>query len=228
MTDKMPIAVLISGRGRTLKNILDKVNLGELDVDVKIVISSSKDARGLQIAEEANIPTRVIETSDKEFHRPDSNGIERFDRERFSREVFMWCRRAKVEYVALAGYLKLLVIPDDFKNRVLNIHPSLIPSFCGKEFYGSKVHEAALCRGVKVSGCTVHFVDNDYDSGPIILQKVVEVKEDDTPETLSERVLLEGEFAAYPRVLQLLAEKKVKIDTVKNGVNERQVVRILE
>ncbi len=228
MTDKMPIAVLISGRGRTLKNILNKIKLGELDVDVKIVISSSRNAPGLQFAEVANIPIRVIETSDKEFHRPDSNGIERFDRERFSREVFMWCRRAKVEYVALAGYLKLLEIPDDFKNRVLNIHPSLIPSFCGKNFYGRSVHEAALRRGVKISGCTVHFVDNDYDSGPIILQEIIEVKDDDTTDTLSDRVLVEGEFVAYPKALQLLAERKVKIETVKNGTTERQIVRILK
>ena len=128
----------------------------------------------------------------------------------------------------MAGYLSKLRIPHDFENRVLNIHPSLIPSFCGKGFYGRSVHEAALRQGVKVSGCTVHFVDNEYDHGPIILQKVVPVLEDDTTDTLSDRVLYDAEFKAYPEALQLLAEKKIQIETVEGVSGARQIVRILK
>ena len=105
--------------------------------------------------------------------------------------------------------MKLLAIPDDFANRVLNIHPSLIPSFCGENYYGRRVHDAAIRRGVKVSGATVHFVDNEYDHGPIILQKTVPVFDNDTVDTLSDRVLLDAEFVAYPEALQLLAEERV-------------------
>lgn len=214
MAEKMPIAVLISGKGRTLKNILDKVDAGELDVVVKLVIASSSNASGLQYAEKANIPIRVIESAN-------FKGVEDF-----SNEIFLRCRQARARYVVLAGYLSLLQIPEDFENRVINIHPSLIPSFCGKGFYGRSVHEAALKKGVKVSGCTVHFVDNEYDNGPIILQKVVPVMEDDTTDTLSNRVLYDAEFIAYPEALQLLAEGRVSVERVRFGVNERNVVRI--
>ena len=180
MADKMPIAVLISGRGRTLRNILDKIDANELDIET------------------------------------------------FSEAVFAKCRRSMARYVVMAGYLSKLRIPHDFENRVLNIHPSLIPSFCGKGFYGRSVHEAALRQGVKVSGCTVHFVDNEYDHGPIILQKVVPVLEDDTTDTLSDRVLYDAEFKAYPEALQLLAEKKIQIETVEGVSGARQIVRILK
>ena len=150
MADKMPIAVLISGRGRTLRNILDKIDANELDVKINLVIGS-KNCYGLQFAEKKNIPTDVVESSQYS------------DIESFSEAVFAKCRRSMARYVVMAGYLSKLRIPQDFENRVLNIHPSLIPSFCGKGFYGRSVHEAALRQGVKVSGCTVHFVDNEYD-----------------------------------------------------------------
>ena len=120
----------------------------------------------------------------------------------------------------MCGYLKLLAIPDDFTNKVLNIHPSLIPSFCGENYYGRRVHDAALRRGVKVSGATVHFVDNEYDHGPIILQKTVPVYDADTVDTLSDRVLLDAEFVAYPEALQLLAERRVEF------VEERDSFRV--
>lgn len=216
MAEKMPIAVLISGRGRTLKNILDKVDAGTLDVDVKVVIASSKNASGMQFAEKANIPLFAIESANYE------------NKEAMSAEIFQICRRAHVKYVVLAGYLSLLVIPDDFENRVLNIHPSLIPAFCGKGFYGRSVHEAVLRKGVKVTGCTVHFVDNVYDNGPIILQKVVPVLEDDTTSALSDRVLEQAEFVAYPEALQLLAEGRVSVERIQipGANNSRQVVRI--
>ena len=215
MADKMPIAVLISGRGRTLRNILDKIDANELDVKINLVIGS-KNCYGLQFAEKKNIPTDVVESSQYS------------DIESFSEAVFAKCRRSMARYVVMAGYLSKLRIPQDFENRVLNIHPSLIPSFCGKGFYGRSVHEAALRQGVKVSGCTVHFVDNEYDHGPIILQKVVPVLEDDTTDTLSDRVLYDAEFKAYPEALQLLAEKKIQIETVEGVSGARQIVRILK
>ncbi|MBQ1337000.1 MAG: phosphoribosylglycinamide formyltransferase [Thermoguttaceae bacterium] len=215
MADKMPIAVLISGRGRTLRNILDKIDANELDVKINLVIGS-KNCYGLQFAEKKNIPTDVVESSQYS------------DIETFSEAVFAKCRRSMARYVVMAGYLSKLRIPHDFENRVLNIHPSLIPSFCGKGFYGRSVHEAALRQGVKVSGCTVHFVDNEYDHGPIILQKVVPVLEDDTTDTLSDRVLYDAEFKAYPEALQLLAEKKIQIETVEGVSGARQIVRILK
>ncbi len=215
MADKMPIAVLISGRGRTLRNILDKIDANELDVKINLVIGS-KNCYGLQFAEKKNIPTDVVESSQYS------------DIESFSEAVFAKCRRSMARYVVMAGYLSKLRIPQDFENRVLNIHPSLIPSFCGKGFYGRSVHEAALRQGVKVSGCTVHFVDNEYDHGPIILQKVVPVLEDDTTDTLSDRVLYDAEFKAYPEALQLLAEKKIQIETVEGVSGDRQIVRILK
>ncbi len=215
MADKMPIAVLISGRGRTLRNILDKIDANELDVKINLVIGS-KNCYGLQFAEKKNIPTDVVESSQYS------------DIETFSEAVFAKCRRSMARYVVMAGYLSKLRIPHDLENRVLNIHPSLIPSFCGKGFYGRSVHEAALRQGVKVSGCTVHFVDNEYDHGPIILQKVVPVLEDDTTDTLSDRVLYDAEFKAYPEALQLLAEKKIQIETVEGVSGARQIVRILK
>ena len=197
MAAKLPIAVLISGTGRTLKNLIDKVEAGKLDVDIRLVVSSSERAKGLQFAEQNNIPIAIVKSS--EFQTTQD----------FSDAVFEACRAAKVQYVAMAGYLKLLAIPDDFANRVLNIHPSLIPSFCGENYYGRRVHDAAIRRGVKVSGATVHFVDNEYDHGPIILQKTVPVFDNDTVDTLSDRVLLDAEFVAYPEALQLLAEERV-------------------
>ena len=213
MANKMPIAVLISGSGRTLKNLLDRVAAGTLDVDIRLVVSSSPNAYGLKYAEEADIPTLVVERS--AYETPEA----------FSRAVFLPCRRAFVKYVVLAGYLKLLPIPDDFQYRVLNIHPSLIPAFCGKGFYGHAVHQAAIDRGVKVSGCTVHYADNEFDHGPIILQKAVAVKDDDTADTLSDRILNEAEFDAYPEALQLLAENRVKLVSIKGS--DRCKVEIL-
>jgi phosphoribosylglycinamide formyltransferase-1 len=198
MAEKLPIAVLISGTGRTLKNLIDQVQAGKLDVDIRLVVSSSERALGLQYAEQNGIPIAIVKTS--EF----------MTKEEFSETVFEACRKAKVEYVAMCGYLKLLAIPDDFTNRVLNIHPSLIPSFCGENYYGRRVHDAALRRGVKVSGATVHFVDNEYDHGPILLQKTVPVYDNDTVDTLSDRVLRDAEFVAYPEALQLIAENRVE------------------
>jgi folate-dependent phosphoribosylglycinamide formyltransferase PurN len=111
----------------------------------------------------------------------------------------------------MAGFLKFLPIPDDFRNRVLNIHPALIPSFCGHGYYGRRVHEAVLASGVKVTGCTVHFADNEYDHGPIVLQRTVPVLDDDTPDTLAQRVF-EQECEAYPEAIQLFAERRLVVE----------------
>jgi phosphoribosylglycinamide formyltransferase-1 len=204
MSDSSPakplrIAVLISGGGTTLRNILDRVDDGKLDVEVALVISSSESAGGLQYARDANIPYVVV------------NRDEIASAEDFSAAVFGPIRDADVQIAVMGGFLKHVLIPSDFENRVVNIHPSLIPSFSGKGFYGLRVHAAVLEYGAKVSGCTVHFVDNEYDHGPIILQKTVPVRTGDTPDELQKRIF-DQECEAYPEVLQLYAEGKVTID----------------
>jgi phosphoribosylglycinamide formyltransferase 1 len=196
---RMRLAVLLSGTGRSLKNMLDLRDAGRLPIDVVLVVSSTPSARGLQFANEAGITQAVFQTSDFAL------------RADFSRAVFDAVRQSGADLVALAGFLKQLDIPDDFANRVLNIHPALIPSFCGKGFYGHHVHEAALAYGVKLSGCTVHFVDNQYDHGPVLLQKAVPVAEDDTPESLADRVFA-AECEAFPEALHLIAEGRVSIE----------------
>jgi phosphoribosylglycinamide formyltransferase-1 len=126
----------------------------------------------------------------------------------FSEVIFKHCREARVNLVVMGGFLKKLVIPNDFENRVVNIHPALIPAFCGQGFYGHRVHEAVLEYGAKISGCTVHFADNLYDHGPIILQRIVPVLDDDTPDSLAKRVFAE-ECKAYPEAIRLIAEGRV-------------------
>jgi formyltetrahydrofolate-dependent phosphoribosylglycinamide formyltransferase len=192
------IAVLISGGGTTLKNFLRQIDAGRLPVEVALVISSSSEAKGIRFAREAGIPFEVI-------RRP------QFDsQDGFSRAIFDRCHQANVDLVVMAGFLKRVTIPEDFTNRVTNIHPALIPAFCGERMYGHRVHEAVLEYGAKVSGCTVHFADNQYDHGPIILQKTVPVLEGDTPDDLAARVF-EAECEAYPEALRLLAAGRVQV-----------------
>ena len=200
MTRKTPfrIAVLISGGGTTLQNLIDKVRVGSLPVQIAIVVSSSGNARGLQFAREAAIPAAIVEP--KTFATQDA----------FSRAIFDRCRDAEVDLVVMAGFLKRVTIPDDFTNRVVNIHPGLIPAFCGHGFYGQRVHQAVLDYGAKLSGCTVHFADNQYDHGPVISQKAVPVLEDDTAETLARRVF-QAECDAFPEAIRLIAEGKVQV-----------------
>ena len=200
------IAVLISGGGTTLRNFVEKINAGRLPVEIALVVSSSPAARGLQIAADAGIPSAVVER--KTFA----------SQEEFSREIFDRCRRAKADLVAMAGFLKRVTIPDDFADRVVNIHPALVPAFCGQGFYGHHVHEAVLAYGAKLSGCTVHFADNQYDHGPVILQRAVPVLDDDTPDTLAARVF-EAECEAYPEALRLLAEGRVAIKGRRVRIN---------
>ncbi|MCA9200340.1 MAG: phosphoribosylglycinamide formyltransferase [Planctomycetales bacterium] len=196
---KLPIAVLISGGGTTLKNLIQCHSAGKLDVDFRLVISSSEQAGGLAFASEASIPAVVLER--KDFDSTDS----------YSRALFDHCRQAGVQLVVMGGFLKHVLVPDDFTNKVINIHPSLIPAFCGKGFYGRRVHQAALDYGAKLSGCTIHFVDNEYDHGPIISQHAVPVMLDDTAASLAARVFT-TECEAYPQAIQAIAAGRVQVE----------------
>jgi phosphoribosylglycinamide formyltransferase 1 len=209
-TPRQPLrlVVLISGGGTTLRNLLEKIAAREIEAQMLRVISSDPRAAGLQFAETSGIPTDIFER--RQFGSIDD----------FSAAVFDACRLASPDLVVMGGFLKLLAIPPDFENRVLNIHPALIPAFAGKGFYGHRVHEAVLESGAKLSGCTVHFVDNRYDHGPILLQRCVPVLDDDTPETLAARVFA-AECAAYPDALRLIAEGRVEIAGRRVRVLER-------
>jgi len=199
MADVIRLAVLLSGAGTTLQNFLDRIKDGRLRAQVALVISNRSDAYGLTRAQLAGIPAAVV------------SRMEYANREAFSAHIFELCRQTKADLVCLAGFLQLLQVPEDFLGRVLNIHPSLIPAFCGQGYYGHRVHEAALEYGVKLSGCTVHFADNQYDHGPIILQRTVPVFDSDTAETLATRVF-EQECEAYPEAIHLFAEGKLRIE----------------
>ena len=192
------IAVLLSGSGRTLSNFLEQMGAGNLNAEIAVVVSSRSGVRGLEIAADAGIPTEV--RVPREFDSPSA----------FSESVFELCRAAQADLVVMAGFMVHILIPADFENRVVNIHPGLIPAFCGQGFYGERVHQAVIDYGAKVSGCTIHFADNEYDHGPIIHQCVVPVLDDDTPDTLASRVF-QAECQEYPRVLQWFAEGRVHI-----------------
>ncbi|MEM7476649.1 MAG: phosphoribosylglycinamide formyltransferase [Planctomycetota bacterium] len=194
----LPIAVLISGGGTTLKNLLGIHANGQLAVDFKLVVSSKASAKGLEFAKQADIPTEVFAKRDFE------------SAEKHSEAVFAACREQGVEIVVMGGYLEHLLIPADFENRVVNIHPSLIPAFSGKGFYGMHVHRAVLEYGAKVSGCTVHFVDNEYDHGPIIAQRSCVVQLGDSAEDLQRRVF-ELECELLPDVVQSIALGEVSV-----------------
>ena len=209
---KMSLAVLISGSGRTLKNFIDLAAEGGLPIDIQLVVSSSAKADGLAFAEEAGIPTLVVPRSD--FASDAAGDIA------FGEAIFAACRDAGAECVAMAGFVKLAPLPADFMGRVVNIHPALIPAFCGPGMYGHRVHQAVLDAGVRVTGCTVHFVDNQYDHGPIIWQQPVPVFDDDTAATLAARVF-EAEKEAYPHVLKLMAGGKIKLDGRRVKISTR-------
>jgi phosphoribosylglycinamide formyltransferase 1 len=198
MTQPIRLAVILSGSGTTLQNLLDRIRAGRLAARVVLVVSNRPDAFGLTRAAEAGIETAVAVRQDFA------------SAEDFGKAVFDRCREARVDLVCLAGFLQFLPIPEDFQGRVMNIHPSLIPAFCGKGFYGHHVHEAVLAHGARVSGCTVHFADNVYDHGPIIVQKTVPVLDDDTPVTLAERVFVQ-ECEAYPEAIQMFAEGRIRV-----------------
>lgn len=199
----LKLAVLVSGGGTNLQAIIDSIADGRItNAEIKVVISNNKNAYALERAAKAGIPAKTL--SPKDFT----------DREAFNDALLQALIDSEADLVVLAGCL--VVIPpkivEHFKNRIINIHPSLIPSFCGKDYYGLKVHEGVLNRGVKVTGATVHFVDDGTDTGPIILQKAVEVHQDDTPKSLQLRVMEEAEWVIMPRAIDLIANGKVKVE----------------
>jgi formyltetrahydrofolate-dependent phosphoribosylglycinamide formyltransferase len=191
------LGVLISGGGTTLVNFLRQIERGELRAEVPLVIASRQCA-GVAKARAAGLRCETV------------NRASFADTAEFSRAIFDRLRAAHVDLVTLAGFLSRIDIPEDFQWRVMNIHPALLPSFCGQGLYGQRVHEAVLARGCKVSGCTVHFADNEYDHGPIIVQKSVPVHDDDTPDTLAARVF-EAECEAYPEAIRLYAAGRLQV-----------------
>src|SRR5947209_19921098 len=195
----LKIAVLLSGSGRTLQNLIDERAAGRLNIDIRLVIGSRQGLVGVERAAKANLQHHVVDR--KAF--ADVHG--------FSRKVFSHCDEAQVELICLAGWLNLLIIPPRYQGKVINIHPSLLPSFGGKEMYGERVYQAVSDYGCKVTGCTVHFVDATYDTGPIILQRPCPVMDGETPETLAARVF-EQEKIAYPEAIRLIAEGRIHLD----------------
>lgn len=199
MTQPVRLAVLLSGGGTTLQNLLDRIAAGTLRAEVAVVISSRPDAYGLTRARAAGVP--AVTVARKAFPDPTA----------FNDALHAALDPYAIDLVVLAGFLSLFEPRTRYAGRVMNIHPALIPAFCGTGFYGHRVHEAVLAAGVKVSGCTVHFADEHYDHGPIILQGCVPVLDDDTPETLAARVLaLEHEL--YPQAIQLFAEGRLVVE----------------
>ena len=211
----MKTAVLVSGGGTNLQALIDGVAAGTVrNTELVLVLSNNPRAYALERARQAGIPTAAV-------------SLRRFpDREAFEDAVLDAVLASGAELIVLAGCL--MIIPPKliqaFPNRIINIHPSLIPSFCGKGYYGLKVHEKALERGVKVTGATVHFVDELIDNGPILLQKAVEVLADDTPETLQLRVMQQAEWVILPRAVDLIASGLVRVENGKAVILDNSVI----
>lgn len=199
------LGVLVSGGGTNLQAIIDAIDAQVItNAEISLVVSNNLGAYALERAKEHGIPAECI--SPKNFD----------DREAFHKALLHKLKESQVDLVVLAGFLVAVppMIVEAFPNKIINIHPSLIPSFCGVGFYGLRVHEGVLSRGVKVTGATVHFVDTGTDTGPIILQKAVEVQQGDTPEVLQRRVMEEAEWKILPKAIDLIANGKV---TVQDG-----------
>ena len=198
----LKVAVLVSGGGTNLQAIIDSMANGKItNAEIVTVISNNKNAYALERAKKAEIPAKCV--SPKDFE----------SRELFNKALLETVEEFGADLIVLAGFL--VVIPQEmiekYRNRIINVHPSLIPSFCGTGYYGLKVHEAALARGVRVSGATVHFVDEGTDTGPIILQKAVEVLDGDTPEILQKRIMERAEWMILPMAIDLIANGKVEV-----------------
>ena len=188
------IAVLLSGSGRTLENILNTID----DINVEVVISSKNNVRGLEIAKKYNIESYVVKRNEYNSTRE------------FSSQIDNILEGYQFSLIIMAGFLNLYDYPDKYNNKIMNIHPALIPAFCGKGYYGMKVHRAVHNKGVKITGCTVHFVDKKYDNGPIIIQKAVSIKADDTPEDIAKKVF-NKECEAYPEAIRLFFNNQLMI-----------------
>lgn len=196
------LAVLVSGGGTNLQALIDAAGAGKIqNAQIALVISNKKDAYALERAQKHGISSCCM--SPKDYA----------DKDAFADAMLKKLEEEKIDLVVLAGYLVILpeILIQKYKNRMINIHPSLIPSFCGAGYYGLKVHESALARGVKVTGATVHFVDEGTDTGPIILQKAVEVRQGDTPQQLQKRVMEEAEWKILPEAVQLIADGRVSV-----------------
>ena len=198
----LKIAVLVSGGGTNLQAIMDAIDNGTItNTEIAVVISNNKNAYALERAKNHGVEAICISPKDYE------------NRADFNEDFLNRLNSYNVDLVVLAGFL--VVLPEKmietYRNRIINIHPSLIPSFCGTGFYGLKVHEGALARGVKITGATVHFVDEGTDTGPIILQKAVEVQEGDTPEVLQRRVMEQAEWVILPQAIDLIANRRVSV-----------------
>ena len=207
------VVVLVSGGGTNLQAIIDAVDSGVItNTKIAGVISNNKNAYALERAEKHGIPNQCISPKDYE------------SREIFNQEFMKAVDALQPDLIVLAGFL--VVIPAEmiakYRNRMINIHPSLIPSFCGTGYYGLKVHEGVLSRGVKVTGATVHFVDEGTDTGPIILQKAVEVEQDDTPEILQRRVMEKAEWIIMPKAIDLIANGKVSVVDGRVRIDENK------
>ena len=197
------IAVLVSGGGTNLQAIIDAIAAGKItDTEIAAVISNNRNAYALERAKQAGIKDIVV--SPKDFETRDV----------FNENLLKILQEVNPDLIVLAGYLVVIpeIVIDAFENRIINIHPSLIPAFCGTGYYGLKVHEAALKRGVKVVGATVHFVDKGTDTGPIIMQKAVEVQNGDTPKVLQQRVMEQAEWNILPAAIDKIAHGKVRIE----------------
>lgn len=197
------LAVLVSGGGTNLQAIMDSIKVGAItNAEIVTVISNNKGAYALERAKEYGAESLLL--SPKDFNT----------REEFNQKLLETLKEREIDLVVLAGYL--VVVPPcvikEYENRIINIHPSLIPSFCGTGCYGLHVHEKALARGVKVSGATVHFVDEGTDTGPIILQQPVMVRQGDTPEILQKRIMEQAEWIILPKAIDLIANGKVHVD----------------
>ena len=197
----MRLSVFASGSGTNFQAILDSISSGLLDAEPALFLSDNPDAYAIERAHRANVPTVVIKR--KDFPDKDS----------YVKAMLSALDESNSDFIALAGYMKLVPaeVVDSFRNRITNIHPALIPSFCGKGFYGMRVHRAVIEQGCKVSGVTVHLVDERYDTGPIIAQRCVPVYSDDTPDKLAERIH-PVEHRLYPRVLQLFSVGAIRVD----------------
>jgi len=200
------LGILLSGGGRTMLNIQEQIDAGRLNAKIAVVISSRSDVQGVERARKLGLGPAVIRKKDYP------------DVEQFSNRIRQVLDAARVDLVIQAGWLCLWRIPKEYENRVMNIHPALLPAFGGQGMWGHHVHEAVLAAGCKVSGCTVHFCTGEYDKGPIIVQRCCEVKPDDDPDTLAARVF-EQECIAYPEAIRLFADKRI---TIENGIAKIQ------
>ena len=202
LKDKVKIAVLVSGGGTNLQALIDAEKRGELGKGkISLVLSSKEGVYALERASQNNIPSLVLARKDYA------------DIKDYSKALAQKLVEENIELVVLAGFLTIIdeQVYQKFPNKILNVHPALIPSFCGKGYYGLKVHQAALEKGVKISGATVHIVTPECDAGPIVLQKAVEVKEGDTPESLQRRIMEEAEWKILPEAVRLFCDGKIEI-----------------